>query len=97
MQGLADLEADSRRSSGSNSVQLLQGLLPLCADVLQHAPLVFPLEVNVHHLVQGLVVITVVYIALQARELPAMRGQQDVAGPALTHGPPPHAHLLQGV
>ncbi len=66
------LEADSRRRCGRNRMQLLQCLLALGADVLQHASLRFPLEVIVHHLVQGLVVIAVIHVALQACELPAM-------------------------
>lgn len=89
-----NLEADPRRGSGSNSLQLLQGLLPLCADVLQHAPLCFPLEVIVHHLVQSLVVIPVIHPALEASQLTPVSREQDAACPLLAHGPPPHAHLL---
>ena len=66
------LEADSGRRCGRNSMQLLQCLLALGADVLQHTPLRLPLEVIVHHLVQGLVVIAVIHVALQACELPPM-------------------------
>ena len=93
----SDLEIDPRRRSGGNCLEFLQSLLPLGADMLQHAPLRLPLEVIVHHLVQRLVVISIVNIAFEAGQLSAMSRKKDVAGPALPHGAPPHAHLLQGV
>lgn len=92
--GWTNLQADPRRGSRGNSLHLLQGLLPLGADVLQHAPLRLPLEVVVHHLVQRLVVIPIIYPAFEAGQIAAMGGEEDVAGPALAHGAPPHAHLL---
>jgi len=69
---VSHLEADSRRRCGRNCMQLLQCLLALGTDVLQHTSLPLPLEVIVHHLVQGLVVIAIIHVALQACELPAV-------------------------
>lgn len=78
-------------------MQFLQSLLALRADMLQDAPLSLALEVVVHHLVQRLVVIPVIHPALEASQLTPVSREQDGAGPPLAHGPPPHAHLLQGI
>lgn len=64
-----NLQADAWRGSGGDSMQFLQSLLPLRADMLQDAPLRLPLEVVVHHLVQRLVVIPVIHPALEASQL----------------------------
>ena len=89
-----NLEADPRRGGRGNSLQLLQRLLALRADVLQNTPLRLPLEVVVHHLVQRLVVVPVVNPAFEASQLAAVSGEEDIAGPPLAHGAPPHAHFL---
>ena len=92
-----DLQADPRRGSRGYSLQLLQSPLPLRADMLQDAPLRLPLKIIVHHLVQRLVVIPIIHPTLQASQLTPVSREQDSTSPLLTHGPPPHAHLLQGI